>query len=409
LYVPQALPRLDAASQGEGAPLSAVAARILAPLFAADELEPSLAAIASEALDVEAPLRPVQHGAEPLSVLELFHGPTAAFKDFGARFLAACLERLPLAGGARRTILVATSGDTGGAVAAAFHGRPGVRVVLLFPEGRVSRIQAQQLTCWGGNVLSVAVDGSFDDCQRLVKQMFGAERLRERLALSSANSINIGRLLPQLALFASAALSIQASRGTAANFVIPSGNLGLATACAWARAMGLPIGEILLAHNANRTVPDYFEQGRWRPRPSVATLATAMDVGDPSNMERLLALDGGDGPGASMRAVAIEDAAIRDSIRGEWRRAGLVACPHTAVGLAAYRGLSGSERRRGPWVVAATAHAAKFPEVVEALLGQRLVPPPALASLFDRPSRFRRIPADPDALLREIEAFACTR
>jgi threonine synthase len=258
-------------------------------------------------------------------------------------------------------------------------------------------------------VRSLAVRGSFDDCQRLVKQAFAREDLRKAHALTSANSINIGRLLPQLVLFASAALEIRAREGEAANFVIPSGNLGLATACAWARAMGLPVGDIVLAHNANRTVPDFLADGRWRPRASVATLASAMDVGDPSNMERLMALYPGHAAlAARLRAASIDDAAIRASIAAEFARTGFVPCPHTAAGLAAYRALPESERRRGHWVVAATAHAAKFPEIVEPLVGRRVEPPPQLAALLGRPVHRRSIDAELGALAAQLEDAACT-
>jgi threonine synthase len=392
LYVPRALPRLEARSLDARASLPALAGALLAPFFDGDRLAPALEAIAAESLDVAAPVVSVQDGTERLSILELFHGPTAAFKDFGARFLAACLARLREPQSPTLTVLVATSGDTGAAVAAAFHGRPGVRVVVLYPEGRVSPIQEQQLTGWDGNVRSLAVQGSFDDCQRLVKLAFADANLRERFALTSANSINIGRLLPQVVLFASAALAVREATAAPVGFVIPSGNLGLATACVYAREMGLPVGEIVLAHNANRTVPDFMADGSWRPRASVATLASAMDVGDPSNMERLFALypDAAALRGA-LRAVSVDDAAIRDSIRTEFRRGGVVACPHTAAGLAAYRGLPERKRRESHWVVAATAHPAKFPEIVEPLVGRRVEPPAALASLLHRPSRRERI------------------
>lgn len=409
LYLPQAMPSLAAPTLDGRAALHELAPRLLAPFFAGDALARELSAICVEAFDFPAPLAAVQGSPERLSVLELFHGPTAAFKDFGARFLAACLARLHAAGERTLTVLVATSGDTGGAVAAAFHGRPGFRVVLLYPEGRVSPVQEQQLTCWGGNVTSLAVRGSFDDCQRMVKQAFGHARLREEFALTSANSINIGRLLPQLVLFAAAALRIRDAEGAAPGFVIPSGNLGLATACAWARELGLPIGGIMLAHNANRTVPDFLADGQWRPRASVATLASAMDVGDPSNIERLMALYPGHAAMTGrMRAVSIDDATIRAAIRTEFGRAGLKLCPHTAAGLAAYRSLPETDRRRAHWVVAATAHPAKFPEIVEPLLGQHIEPPRSLAALLGRPSRKIRIEAGIDALAVELRKAAFT-
>jgi threonine synthase len=182
---------------------------------------------------------------------------------------------------------VATSGDTGGAVAAAFHRRPWAEVVLLYPRNLVSPRQAQQLSCWGDNVRTFAVNGTFDDCQRMVKGAFRDPQLSARRAFSSANSINIGRLLPQIVYYASASLAIWRAERRRPNFIVPSGNLGNAAACLLARDVGLPIGDIVLATNANRTIVDYLEHGEWRPRPSVATLASAMDVGDPSNMERL--------------------------------------------------------------------------------------------------------------------------
>jgi len=408
LYIPQAMPAIDAASlDGRGA-LHELAPRLLAPYFAGDALARALSAICVEAFDFPARLAAVQGSPERLSLLELFHGPTAAFKDFGARFLVACLARLHAGQERTLTVLVATSGDTGGAVAAAFHGRPGVRVVLLYPEGRVSPVQVQQLTCWGGNVTSLAVRGSFDDCQRLVKQAFADPQLRADFALTSANSINIGRLLPQLVLFAAASLQVRQGDGDPASFVIPSGNLGLATACAWAREMGLPIGEIVLAHNANRTVPDFLADGQWRPRASVATLASAMDVGDPSNMERLMALYPGQSIAGRLRAVSIDDATIRASIGAEFARSGVALCPHSAAGLAAYRALPADDRRRGRWVVVATAHPAKFPETVEPLLGRRVESPPALAALLGRPSRKTLIDARIEALATELRKDPCT-
>ncbi|MGH8134893.1 MAG: threonine synthase [Steroidobacteraceae bacterium] len=386
LYVPPRLPAQAARALASPAALDQLAPRLLAPFFEGDALAAELPAIAAEAFDFPAPLRPVGGGAERLSVLELYHGPTAAFKDLGARFLAACLSRIPRADRRDLTILVATSGDTGGAVAAAFHQRPGFRVVLLYPAGRISPLQERQLTCWDANVRSYAVRGSFDDCQRLAKEAFRDAQLREELSMSSANSINIGRLLPQITCFAAASLRIREAEGTTASFVIPSGNLGQAVACAWGRELGLPIGEILLAHNANRTVPDFLADGRWRPRPSIATIASAMDVGDPSNFERLRFLYRDHATmAARIRAVSIGDDAIRRSIQSEFRQSGLMLCPHSAAAAQAYRMLSDDERRGSHWVLVATAHPAKFPETVEPLLARAVTPPPALTRLLGRP------------------------
>jgi len=192
-------------------------------------------------------------------------------RTFGARFLAATLTQARRGAIRPLKILVATSGDTGGAVAAAFHGHSGIEVAVLYPKGLVSPTQEQQLTCWGDNVVSLAVRGRFDDCQRMVKAALGDTTLRRRFELSSANSINLGRLLPQMVYYWAASLAIRRLHGEPASFVIPSGNLGNATACVWARRLGAPIDSIVLAHNANRTVPDYFAQGVLRPRASVAT------------------------------------------------------------------------------------------------------------------------------------------
>ncbi|MDB6088603.1 MAG: threonine synthase [Gammaproteobacteria bacterium] len=403
LYVPRAWPELGPESFGDAGDLPGIAARLLTPFVAGDPLAASLSAITSEVFTFPAPLAPLGTDGR-LSVLELFHGPTAAFKDFGARFLAACLSRLRGPGQRPLTMLVATSGDTGGAVAAAFHGRPGIEVAVLFPKGLVSPTQERQLTCWGGNVQSFAVRGTFDDCQRLVKQAFLDPELREQTELSSANSINLGRLLPQAVYYAATSLAIWRQSGEKASFIIPSGNLGNSAACTWARKVGLPIGEIVLAHNANRTVPDYLDSGEWRPRPSVATLASAMDVGNPSNMERLRAMF----PElhdlrTAVSAFAVEDKDIRTRIRAGFEQFGQVWCPHTATAAEAYERLSAARhwspgRREGRWVLAATAHPAKFREIVEPLIGRPVAVPETLAKLFARPTACTEIEADLTAL-----------
>ena len=403
LYVPAAWPRLVAEDFGGAAGLAEVAQPLLAPFLAADPLAPELAALAQEAFAFPAPLVPIQADGR-LSVLELFHGPTAAFKDFGARFLAACFARLRGADARPLTILVATSGDTGGAVAAAFHQRPGIEVAVLFPKGLVSPTQERQLTCWGGNVRSLAVRGTFDDCQRLVKEAFRDPGLRARGALSSANSINLGRLLPQAVYYAAASLAVWRQHGERASFVIPSGNLGNSLACLWARQAGLPIGAVVLAHNANRTVPDYLASGEWHPRPSVATLASAMDVGDPSNMERLRALY----PQLpelrrAVSAVSISDAEIRERISAGFRSYGQVWCPHTATAAQAWERLAPEERAHGRWVLVATAHPAKFREIVEPLIGREVPTPDSLARLFARPVQCAEIDATLGALRAALE------
>ncbi len=270
--------------------------------------------------------------------------PTAAFKDFGARFLAASLERIPRTDPRRLTILVATSGDTGGAVAAAFFKRPWVDVVVLYPKGLVSPRQAQQLSCWGHNVRTLAVAGSFDDCQRMVKDAFVDPALGRELLLSSANSINVGRLLPQMTYYAQSSLELFRRDGRKPNYIVPSGNLGNVAACLWARQVGLPIGDVVLATNANLAVSDFLRTGEWQPRPSLATLASAMDVGNPSNMERLRWLfPGVDRLREQFSAYPVNDDEIRATIRRDHRELGQTWCPHTATAAHVYRQLAGGK------------------------------------------------------------------
>jgi threonine synthase len=402
LYVPRTWPMLTPDSFGKDIDLPGVATRLLTPFVEGDGLAPLLPAIAADAFNFPAPLVSVG-GSGRLSVLELFHGPTAAFKDFGARFLAACMARLRKPEQRPLTILVATSGDTGGAVAAAFHGRPGIEIGVLFPKGLVSPTQERQLTCWGGNVKSFAVRGTFDDCQRLVKQAFLDPQLRSQTELSSANSINLGRLLPQAVYYAATSLALWRQYGEPASFVVPSGNLGNVAACIWARKIGLPIGEIVLAHNANRTVPDYLDSGEWQPRPSIATLASAMDVGNPSNMERLRALfPDVRAMRSAVSAFAVDDAAIRARIRTGFEQYGQIWCPHTATATEAFERLCssrhGAPAKQGRWVVVATAHPAKFREIVEPLIGHTIPVPETLAKLFARPTECTEIEADLGAL-----------
>lgn len=387
LYVPTALPQLGPEAFEGADDIGAVANVLLRPFVADDPLADDLPAIIADAFDFPAPVVEVAGGPGPLSVLELFHGPTAAFKDFGARFLAATLERIPRHDDRRTTILVATSGDTGGAVAAAFHRRPWVDVVVLYPKGLVSPRQEKQLACWGDNVRTLAVAGSFDDCQRMVKEAFVDPALTARLRLSSANSINVGRLLPQMAYYACSSLELYRREGRKPNYIVPSGNLGNVAACLWARWIGLPIGEVVLATNANLTVPDYLHSGDWQPRPSVATLASAMDVGNPSNMERLRWLFG---DAVALRgqfsAQPVTDDEIRATIRRDYGELGQTWCPHTATAAQVYRRLP-VERLEERWVLVATAHPAKFNDVVEPLIGSEVVVPPALAALLALPSQ----------------------
>ena len=403
LYVPVTWPQLAPPDFEGASDLASVAARLLAPFVAGDPLAPMLSAVAAEAFSFPAPLVPLEAQGR-LSVLELFHGPTAAFKDFGARFLAACFARLRGRGERALTILVATSGDTGGAVAAAFHERAGVEVAVLFPKGLVSPTQQRQLTCWGGNVRSLSVRGTFDDCQRLVKQAFLDEELNARSVLSSANSINLGRLLPQCVYYAATSLGVWRAHGERASFIVPSGNLGNALACLWARQVGLPIGEVVLAHNANRTVPDFVASGEWRPRPSVATLASAMDVGNPSNMERLRALFPQlEDLRTVVSACSVTDDEIRARIRAGYQQFGQIWCPHTATAAEAWERLPQQARQERRWVLVSTAHPAKFREIVEPLIGRAVPVPETLTKLLARPTQCVEIGADLGALRAALQ------
>ncbi|WP_446831814.1 threonine synthase [Candidatus Foliamicus sp.] len=397
LYVPERLPRFSRAALSKSASPAELAQHMLAPFFEGSSLAAALPEICRSAFAYPLPLRelsPAPNGAR-LRLLELFHGPTAAFKDYGARFLAACLERIlanESAASPPLTILVATSGDTGAAVASAFSGRERIQVVVLFPKGRISPRQEHHLGCWGGNVQSVAVQGGFDDCQRLVKQAFASPELRGQVRLGSANSINLGRLLPQGVYHAWAALN--APEG--AHFVVPTGNLGNAFACLLAREMGAGIGRILMATNANCTIGDYLARGLYEGRASIGTLANAMDVGDPSNMERLQHYFDGDVERIreAVTASSVSDARIQERIRREYAESGIALCPHTAAGVdACHERLSRPGAPAGDWVLAATAHPAKFDTVVEPLIGASIAPPPQLAELLSRPSSHAEIPA----------------
>jgi threonine synthase len=404
LYVPVELPAFDVSDFEQARAIPEVASVLLRPFFTDSSLRGALQQVLAETFSFPIPATALPGAGGHASLLELYHGPTAAFKDVGAGFLAACLTRLEGDEAAPLTILVATSGDTGGAVAAAFNERPGMRVVVLFPEGRVSARQAHQLTCWGDNVLSLSVSGAFDDCQALVKAAMADEALAKRFRFSSANSINIGRLLPQSTYYADASLRHFRKTGKTPGFIIPTGNLGNALACIMAREMGLPIGPIVLATNANRTIPEYFETLEWIPRASVQTLASAMDVGDPSNMERLRSIIG---DAALLRdclgVLSVDDDAIRAGIRQDFSDFGFATCPHTATATHTWRQLDPGMRSAHDWILVATAHPAKFETIVEPLIGETVPLPEELAEILSRPSRAVSIEPDLDAVAAAMD------
>jgi threonine synthase len=399
LFVPASLPELAHDEFAGTGDIRATAKQFLAPFFAGSSLESQLDEIIAETFSFPIPVTALPASSGRCSLLELYHGPTAAFKDVGAQFLAACLTRLAGDDKNPLTILVATSGDTGGAVAAAFNDRPGMRVVVLYPNGRVSERQAHQLTCWGDNVLSLAVNGSFDDCQAMVKGAMANAPLSAKHRFSSANSINIGRLLPQAIYYAHASLEHLREHGRKPSFIIPTGNLGNAFACFMAREVGLPIGDIILATNANRLINDYLAGADWDPRASIETLASAMDVGNPSNMERLRNM-GGDATAlnSKVRAVSVTDEQITQQIRENFEAFGFATCPHTATATWGWRHLTAAERSEKDWILVATAHPAKFEQIVEPIIGTSVPLPAELAEILSRKQRFDIIEPTPEAL-----------
>jgi threonine synthase len=393
LFVPVALPRFGDVPDLLKLDFSSRSAEILHRLLGDEFPRSVIDDLARSAFTFAAPLVKV---SDRISALELFHGPTLAFKDFGARFLARVLALS--AGDHPRTVLTATSGDTGAAVAQAFHGLPGVQVVVLYPAGRVSPLQERQFATCGGNVLALAVDGVFDDCQRLVKGAFEDAELVSRLGLTSANSINIARLLAQTLYYFEAAAQVSGDAPLVVS--VPSGNFGNLYAGLMAQAMGAPIASFVVATNANRVVPDYLDTGVYQARPSVATLSNAMDVGSPSNWERIFALFHGnhDAMAATLRWGSCTDGDT-ERIVIDLDRAGYLADPHGAV---AYHVLQSNLREGEQGIFLATAHPAKFREALAPALGREIPLPKSLSALLDLPLLNEPLAADQAALKRRL-------
>jgi len=346
---------------------------------------------------------------ERILLLELFHGPSCAFKDFGAQFLAAAMEAFLEVEARKIQILVATSGDTGSAVAQAFHGRTGIDVVILYPSGRVSGLQEKQLTTLGGNVHALEVRGSFDDCQRLVKEAFQDPTLRARLELTSANSINVGRLIPQCLYYLHAATRQRKVGSEPPSICVPSGNFGNLTAGVYAWKWGLPVRRFIAATNVNDVVPLYLRNGSFDPRPSVQTLSNAMDVGNPSNFERLTEIFQGsrEAMASQIEGRSITDERTLATMRDiHSRHGGVLVDPHTAVGYAAARDYlrdraERGESRREQVIVLSTAHPAKFSEIVARATGVTPVMPERLAQCLALPKKSRLI----GTTLKELSQF----
>jgi len=393
LYMPERLDPLPAGTVDRlrGADIVEIGTTIGVHILRDEITRQALEPLIREALDFPVPVVKV---TDRISVLELFHGPTMAFKDVGARVQARLLHHFT--DGTPLTILVATSGDTGSAVAQAFHRVPDSRVVVLYPEGQVSDVQEAQMASLGDNITALAVRGTFDDCQRLVKQAFADDDLRSHVWLTPANSINLGRLLPQVFYYF---LLAGADGGQGPVVSVPSGNFGNLTAGLIAKRIGLPIAQFVAATNVNDAVPEYLESGVYEPRPSIATVANAMDVGAPSNFERVQSLYNSDLMALRQDIVgfAYEDSQVIAEIGHVYREHGYVLDPHSAIAwLALQDRLVDQPDARG--VFLATAHPAKFREVVEPAIGRSIELPRALADAISRPRHSISMPADYNAL-----------
>jgi threonine synthase len=359
LYFPSEIPKLprDVLSHLAQLSIEEIGLHMMRPFVAGEIPDVQLQSIVSESVNFELPIKAI---SDRVSVLELFHGPTWAFKDVGARFLARCMGYFTSKKDLRTHILVATSGDTGGAVAAGFYKVPGVRVTILFPKGKVSVVQQLQLTTWGGNISAIEIDGSFDDCQTLVKQAFLDHDLRKNQHLSSANSINVARFLPQSIYYARICQEFTEQSLVVA---VPSGNYGNLTAGLFAKRMGLPIKRFIAATNDNRIVPDYLETGSYVAQPSISTHANAMDVGDPSNFKRMLELF--DDDLSAMQEVisgySLTNDEILSALTDCYQSSGYTADPHGVIGYSALqKGLKEDEQG----VFLETAHPVKFANVM---------------------------------------------
>ena len=396
LFMPEFIPVLDAGSLvGMASGSLADIAVQTAPLLLGNDIPgPVVENICRDAFDFDVPL--VNLGVD-LQVLELFHGPTLAFKDFGARFLARLLQWLVRGDNRPVTILVATSGDTGGAVAAGFRAVEGVEVLILYPAGKVSPLQEKQLTTYGGNIHAYAINGSFDDCQRLVKMAFSDRELAASFRFASANSINIGRLIPQVFYYLYASTRAETA-GKPLAVSVPSGNFGNLCAGLMALRMGAPVSRFIAATNVNDTVPKYLQTGHFEPKPSVPTISNAMDVGNPGNFERILHLFEGK-PEHLKQTVcghSFSDDATRLAIREVFDRQAYILDPHGAVAFLGWTAFA-VENPGFRGIVLETAHPAKFAEVVEPVIGQTLQPPPSFALLQQKTSVSITLSADFDS------------
>lgn len=389
LFMPEFIPQADLETVRRLASISyAELAGYLASLFFSDDLpQEQISAMVRKAYDFDCPLRTIEPG---VNVLELFHGPTCAFKDFGARFMGGMFGLLNSEGD-NLTILTATSGDTGSAVAAGFFNVPGTRVVVLYPEGKVSPLQEAQMTTLGGNITPVRVRGNFDDCQALVKAVFNDAEFRRTHNVTSANSINLLRWIPQSFYYFYAWAQWASVNTGAPDIVVPSGNYGNVTAGMLAWKMGLPVHKFIVASNANDVIPQFLLTGEYKPGPSVRTVANAMDVGAPSNYERMMSLFNNDFQALTnmVEGCSFTDAQIKKAIVDIYLKDGYLSDPHSAVAYLARK----AGDANGFYL--STAHAAKFSEVIAEAVAEyapqsewKLTTPDSLAAAMGREKVF---------------------
>jgi len=329
---------------------------------------------------------PIHTLNENTHVLELFHGPSLAFKDFGARFMAQCMSHYLLKEKKEITILVATSGDTGGAVAAGFYKTLRVKVVILYPKGKVSDIQEKQLTTLGENITALEIDGTFDDCQALVKQAFLDSELRTRINLSSANSINIARLIPQSFYYFEAYKQLKLKGKTDIVFVVPSGNFGNITAGLFAQKLGLPVNKFIAAVNANDVFTKYIQSGNFTPKPSVRTISNAMDVGNPSNFARIDFLNDSSWNKVkkNIASYTFTDAETEMAMREVMQKYNYVLEPHAAIGYLAWQKYVSETKTPATGIILGTAHAAKFYDDVVRIINSKINVPESLQNILQK-------------------------
>ncbi len=347
---------------------------------------------------------PLVSVSDSIHILELTHGPSLAFKDFGARFMAQLMRYFNRNESKELVILVATSGDTGGAVAAGFYKTPGIKVVILYPSGKVSHLQEQQLTTLGHNITALEVDGTFDDCQALVKKAFLDADLTKQIRLSSANSINIARLIPQSFYYFEGYKQLK-DKHTPVVFSVPSGNFGNLTAGLLAQKMGLPISHFIAATNVNDVVPEYLASGKYQPRPSKRTLSNAMDVGNPSNFARMLDLycSTWNNMRNDISGYAYKDDVTSEAMVEIKEKYGYIIDPHGAVAYLAFKEYQ-AEHKNSQGIILETAHPAKFLEDVESILNQKIEIPKALAEIADKEKKAIKMNTDFDRFKNWLSA-----